>query len=86
MGKLHRKVIRVLRKHFGPVRDALEEVEENGGVTGIIISAAFNRMDFDERQRRLSKVLQESLTPQEEAIVGPIAALTPAEADVKAMF
>jgi len=85
MGKLHRKVMRVLRQRFGEVRDALEDVKATGRVLGAVISPAFNRLDFDERQRRLSKALKEGLTPEEEENVGPIAALTPAEVDVKAM-
>jgi hypothetical protein len=85
MGKLHKKVIRVLRRRFGDVRDALEEVQSTGRVTGVVIAGAFDGLDFDERQLRLSKALQDSLTPQEQADVGPIAVLTPAEADVKAM-
>lgn len=85
MGKLHKKVIRVLRKRFGEVTDALEDVEETGRVMGVVIGAAFNGLDFDERQLRLWNALKDGLTPAEEANVGPIAVLTPAEADVKAM-
>jgi hypothetical protein len=85
MGKLHRKLIRALRRRLGDVRDAMEDVESTGYVTGVIVAAAFNGLDDDERQFRLSKILADELTPEEQADVGPIAALTPAEADVKAM-
>ena len=85
MDRLRKKVMKVLRNRFGRVRDALEQVESTGRVTGAIISPAFNGIDFDERQDRLLRALKDELTPEEEANVGPIAALTPAEADVKAM-
>lgn len=85
MGKLHRKVIRVLRQRFGDVRDALEQIESTGRVTGVVIAGAFDGLEDDERQTRLWKALEADLTPQEQADVGPIAVLTPAEADVKAM-
>ena len=85
MGKLHKKVMRVLRKRFGDVADALEDVEETGRVLGVIISPAFNGLNFDERQLRLWNALKDELSPEEEANVGPIAVLTPVEADVKAM-
>lgn len=85
MAKLHKKVIRVLRQQFGEVRDGLEQIESTGRVTGAVISSAFNGLDFDERQVRLWNALRAGLTPAEEADVGPIVALTPAESDVKAI-
>ena len=86
MAKLHKKVIGILRRHFGKVTDLLEDVDSTGRVLGAVVSPVFKGMDFDERQRRLSAALEAGLTPEEEQNVGPIAALTPAEASVKAMW
>ena len=83
MGKLHRKVIRAIRERFKDAEDALDEVRSTGRVTGVVISRAFEGLDFPERQERLNRLLRRKLTPEEFADVGPIAALTPAEATVK---
>jgi hypothetical protein len=84
MATLHKKVIQVLRREFGKVTDALEQVPSTGRVTGVIISPAFNKLDDGARQRRLARALKAGLTKEEESNVGPIAVLTPAEADAKA--
>jgi len=85
MDKLRKKVIRVLRRRFGDVTDALEQVESTGRVTGVVVSSAFNGLSDKERQVRLWQAIEDGMTPREQADVGPIAALTPAEANVKAM-
>ena len=84
MGKLHQKVIRVLRQHLGDVTDALDEVEETGQLTGVVISKAFKKLDHKKRQNLLWQALGEGLTLPEQSHVGPIATLTPAEANVRA--
>ena len=83
MGKLHKKVARIITKHFGDFTDALDEVDDDGYLTGVIVSQSFNRLTHKKRQDLLWKVLEEELTPAEEKRVGPIATLTPAEANVK---
>ncbi len=83
MGKLHKKVIRVLTQQFGEVTDALEEVDDTGWLTGVIISKAFNKLDHKKRQDLLWHALESSLTSAEQSNVGAIATLTPAEADLK---
>ena len=83
MGKLHKKVIRVLTKHLGEVTDALEEVDDTGWLTGVIISKAFNKLTHKGRQDLLWKALEGGLTSAEQSHVGPIATLTPAEANLK---
>lgn len=85
MGKLHKKVIRVIRERFKDAEDALDEVRSTGRVLGVIVSRSFEGLDFGERQERLNKLLRRKLTPKEFADVGPIAVLTPAEADGKAL-
>ena len=82
MGKLHRKVIKVLREHFGDVTDALEDVDNTGWITGVVISKAFNRLTHKKRQDLLWKALEDGLTSAEQSHVGAIAALTPAEANL----
>jgi hypothetical protein len=83
MGKLHRKVMRVLRASFKDVQDALDDVPSTGRITGAIISSYFDRMDHSQRQRRLESALKKGLTAEEYAHVGPIVVLTRREADVK---
>ena len=83
MGKLHKKVIRVLMRHFGEVTDALDEVDDTGWLTGVIISKAFNKLDHKKRQELLWHALEHGLTSAEQSHVGAIATLTPAEANLK---
>lgn len=84
MAKLHKKVIAALRQSFVDVVDALEEVKSTGRVTGVVISPSFRRLGFDKRQDRLWKALEKELTKAELDSVGPIIAMTPAEASVGA--
>lgn len=84
MDELHQKIIDALRQGLGDVVDALDDVEETERITGVVVSSAFNDMGYRRRQKRLWGVLEKSLTPEELEHVGPIAALTPAEATVKA--
>lgn len=83
MGKLHKKVIRILKHHFDDVTDALDEVDETGWLTGVIISKAFNKLTHKRRQDLLWGALEGGLTSAEQSHVGPIATLTPAEANLK---
>jgi hypothetical protein len=83
MGKLHKKVVRILTEHFGDVTDALDEVDDTGWLTGVIISKAFNKLAHKKRQELLWQALEDGLTPTEQSHVGPIATLTPAEAHLK---
>ena len=84
MARLHQKVIRALRPHLADLQDALEDLP-GGRVSGVVISPAFNSMNYQSRQKKLSAILKRELTAQELAAVGAIAALTPAEANVKAI-
>jgi hypothetical protein len=84
MADLRKKIISVLSKRFAAPVDALEEVKPTGRITGVLISASFKGLDHDVRQKRLTKILEEELTKDELAKVGPIALLTPAEAKVGA--
>ena len=80
MGKLHKKVIRVLKQSFSDVIDALDEVPETNRITGVVISSVFEGLSHKKRQTRLWRALEAGLTKDEQEDVGPIAALTPAEA------
>ena len=84
MGKLHQKIIRVLRPHLDDLQDALDDLP-SGRVSGVIISSSFNSLSHQGRQRKLSVILKRELTADEFSAVGAIAALTPAEANVKAI-
>jgi hypothetical protein len=81
---MHKKVIRLLRRHFNDIRDALEDLP-GGRVAGVIISPDFRGLSHDVRQQRLVRVLRSGLTPDEFQDIGAIAVLTPEEASVKAL-
>jgi hypothetical protein len=83
MAQLHKKIIRVLQPHLKDLQDALEDLP-GGRVSGIVISSTFNAMNHQSRQDKLSTILKSGLTAAELSAVGAIAALTPAEATVKA--
>jgi len=84
MARLHQKVVRVLRRQLPDLSDALEDLP-GGRVSGVVVSSAFNSMDHQSRQDKLYAILKRGLTAQELAAVGAVAALTPAEASVKAI-
>jgi hypothetical protein len=84
MARLHKKIIRVLRSHLRDLHDALEDLP-GGRVSGVIISSTFNTMDHQARQAKLRTILQRELTTDELSALGAIAALTPLEAQVKAI-
>jgi acid stress-induced BolA-like protein IbaG/YrbA len=84
MAKLHQKIIRVLRPHLHNLQDALEDLP-GGRVSGIIVSSSFNSLSYQARQEKLNALLSRELTAAELSAVGAIAALTPAEASVKAI-
>jgi acid stress-induced BolA-like protein IbaG/YrbA len=83
MAKLHKKIIDALRSHLRDVEDALDDLP-GGRVSGVIVSSSFNALSHQARQDKLYAILQRELTPAELSAVGAIAALTPAEAKVKA--
>ena len=84
MARLRQKVVRVLRQQFEDLHDALEDLP-GGRVSGVVVSSAFNSMNHQSRQAKLKALLRTGLTAEELAAVGAIAALTPDEANVKAM-
>jgi hypothetical protein len=84
LAQLHKKIIRVLRPHLDDLQDALEDLP-GGRVSGVVVSSTFNRMSHQSRQEKLKGILQHGLTADELSEVGAIAALTPAEANVKAI-
>ncbi len=84
MAKLHEKIIRVLRPHLHDLQDALEDLP-GGRVSGVVVSSSFNSLDHQSRQEKLNAILKHALTDAELSAVGAIAALTPAEANVKAI-
>jgi hypothetical protein len=84
MAQLHKKIIRLLRSHLKDLQDALEDLP-GGRVSGVVISSTFNSMNHQLRQEKLNMILKDGLTAHEFSAVGAIAALTPAEATVKAV-
>jgi hypothetical protein len=84
MAKLHKKLIRVLQPHLTDLQDALDDLP-GGRVSGVLISSSFQKLSFKGRQALLMAILTDKLTERELSDVGAIAALTPAEATVKAI-
>lgn len=84
MAKLHEKIIRVLGPHLHDLQDALEDLP-GGRVSGVVVSSSFNSLPHQARQDKLNAILKRELTAAELSAVGAIAALTPAEANVKAV-
>lgn len=80
---LHAKVVRLLRRELPDFDHALEKLP-GGRVSGVVISSAFDSLDHAKRQEALWRILDANLDAAEMAAVGAIAALTPAEATVKA--
>lgn len=83
MVKLHKKIIELLRQHLEDVQDALDDLP-GGRVSGVVVSPSFKSMNHQARQKKLNEILRGQLTADELSAVGAIAALTPAEASVKA--
>ena len=73
MGKLHKKVKRVLEETFDDLLDCLEE--RGGRVSGYVASGVFDKLDDAARQEHLWAVLEAGLTPDELLHVGHIATL-----------
>jgi acid stress-induced BolA-like protein IbaG/YrbA len=84
MGKLHQKIIRALRAHLRDLHDALEDLP-GGRVSGVVVSSSFESLSHQARQDKLKAILSRDLSDSELDAVGAIAALTPAEATVKAV-
>ena len=84
MAKLHKRIISALRPHLHDLQDALDDLP-GGRISGIIVSSSFHSLSHQARQDKLHDILSRELTPDELSAVGAIAALTPAEANVKAV-
>ena len=84
MAKLHKKIIGLLQPQLRDFQDALDDLP-GGRVAGVVISSSFKSLDHQKRQEKLMSILESGLTAAEFSAVGAIAALTPAEVDVKAI-
>lgn len=81
MASLSSKVRAVLRAEFTALEDHLHPPWRGGHLVGIVVSPDFARMDDRTRMDQLWQVLERGLTADELRRVGPIAALSPAEAE-----
>jgi len=77
---LTRKVRTLLRERFTGLTERFHARQRGGRLIGIVVSRDFARLDDEARMDRLWSVLEEGLAPSELRRVGPIAALSPAEA------
>jgi hypothetical protein len=82
MAQLREKVMDALRRELSDVVDLLEQTP-SGRVTGVVVSRAFDGKSHDDRQQVLSRALEAGLSDDELLELGPIVALTPAEAYVQ---
>lgn len=82
MRPLIAKVEKVLRTSFASFRSGLEPAERADRVLGFIVSTDFVGLDHGKRQAHLKRVLEQGLSQDELARIGPIITMTPAEADI----
>jgi hypothetical protein len=75
-------VIGVLRDEWGDVVDGLQTVPGSRRVMGVVISRKFNRRNHQRRQQLLWTTLGKRLSKTDLDRLGPIAALTPADAEL----
>jgi hypothetical protein len=82
MDSLYERLIGILHNRFPDVLvDGLEVIESTGRITGWIASTAFDELDDGERQDLLWGALEQDLSKQDLAHLGPIVALAPVETD-----
>ncbi|HEY3245427.1 MAG TPA: hypothetical protein VGM03_18960 [Phycisphaerae bacterium] len=81
MATVDTKLVRLLRREFSDLRRHLHIDRRDQSIVGYIVSPDFNRMTYAERQKRLWNVLTRHLDEAEMHWIGPIAALSPAEAE-----
>jgi len=82
MASLHERVINALSPRLRELVDGLDDIEELDRVTGFVVSPDFIDVDDRERQERLWGILEGELSAEVLQCVGPIVAMTPAEAQV----
>ncbi len=77
------QVTDALRASFPRINvDALEIMREHR-IFGIVIDPVFSTLDHPDRQKLIWTALERQLSPMELALVGPIAALSPDEAELR---
>lgn len=79
------QVIEALRGRLPDIVNHLENVSETEHVTGYVISEVFDGLDYREQQDLLWGVLEQKLSAEQLKNVGPIATLTPTDAELGAM-
>lgn len=77
------KVESVLAAALPGFQSGIQSSVGNARVLGFVVSSEFTGQDHAKRQRRIRSILEESLSAAELLRVGPIAALSPEEAEVK---
>jgi hypothetical protein len=81
MATVDTKLIRLLRREFSDLKRHLHVDRRQQSIVGYVVSPDFDRWTYAERQKRLWSVLTRNLDEAEMHWIGPIAALTPAEAE-----
>lgn len=78
-----RQVAVALKQAFPDVDlHALEQTPAKD-VMGFIVSCAFDKLDHFQRQQLIRRALRKAISLNDLGNVGPIAAMTPAEADLR---
>jgi len=76
-------IVARLRDRFPDLVEALDEVAGTHRVLGVVVSTEFDGLDHERRQDLLWEVLDEAFTAEQLTNVGPLATLTPIEAEIK---
>jgi hypothetical protein len=85
--QLIEKLASLLEARLADFQSGLLSGYKNARVTGYVVSSDFTPLDFSDRQALLERLLREmldqgQLADDELAQIGPIIAMTPAEADL----
>ena len=78
-----KQIVEALREKLPDICvDGLEAVNERR-IFGIVVDKAFAKLDYPERQQIIRDALESKFCITDLALVGPIAALSPDEAELR---
>jgi len=80
--QLIQKIERALGRELLEFKSGIQRGLRSERVIGFVVSKEFTGQDHVSRQNRLQSILRQALTPDELLHIGPIATLSPEEANV----
>ena len=82
MATLLTKLNKLLSAKLPAFQSGLDYAEGSERVIGFVVSTAFSSTDHRTRQKKLRSILEQELSDEDMARIGPIVTMNPAEADV----